>query len=90
MRQNYASYELCVDIKSVFKLDRRGILIGEMVVKNNLTMLNRGRKITFRRGVGESITDLAIAALRLASRIGDWCVLEVTTLSDYRCIDFSI
>ena len=34
--------------------------------------------------------DLTIAASRLASRIGDWCVLEVITLSDHQCIEFSI
>ena len=31
-----------------------------------------------------------IDAHRLASRIGDWCVLEVITLSDHQCIEFSI
>ena len=31
-----------------------------------------------------------IATPRLASRIGDWCVLEVITLSDHQCIEFSI
>ena len=36
------------------------------------------------------IIDLMIAAPRLASRIGIWCVLEVITLSDHRCIEFSI
>ena len=39
---------------------------------------------------GGSIVDLTIAAPRLASRIGDWCVLDVITLSDHHCIEFSI
>ena len=73
------------------RLDRRGILVGEMVARNYLIVLNRGRDFTFRRGEGGgSIIDLTIAAPRLASRIDDWCVLEVITLSDHRCIEFSI
>ena len=36
------------------------------------------------------IIDLTIIAPRLASRIGDWCVLEVITFSDHRCVEFSI
>ena len=36
------------------------------------------------------IIDLTIAEPSLASRIGDWCVLEVITLSDAQCIEFSI
>ena len=34
------------------RLDRRGILIGEMVARNHLIVLNRGRDFTFRQGVG--------------------------------------
>ena len=37
-----------------------------------------------------SIIDLTIAAPRLASRIGDWSILEETTLSDHGCIEFSL
>ena len=37
-----------------------------------------------------SIIDLTIAAPRLASRISDWLVLEVITLSDHRCIEFTL
>ena len=47
-------------------LDRRGILIGEMVARNDLTVLKRGREMTFRRGAKGSIIDLTIAAPRLA------------------------
>ena len=61
-----------------------------MVARNDLIVLNRGRDLTFRRGAGGSIIDLTIAAPRLTSRIGDWCVLDVITLSDHQCIVFSI
>ena len=57
-----------------------------MVARNDLIVLNRGMDFTLRRGA----IDLTIAAPRLASRIGDWCVLEVITLSDHQCIEFSI
>ena len=40
------------------------------------------------RGEWSSI-DLTIAAPRLASKIGDSCVLEVITWSDHRCIEFN-
>ena len=39
---------------------------------------------------GGLIIDLTIAKPRLASRIGDWCVLEVITVSDHQCIEFGI
>ena len=67
------------------RLDRRGILVGEMVARNDLIVLTWGRDFTFRRGAEGSIINLTIAAPRLASRIGDWCVLEVITLSDHQC-----
>ena len=65
-------------------------MVGEMVARNDLIVLNRGRDLTFRRGAEGSIIDLTIAAPRLASRIGNWCVLDVITLSDHQCIEFNI
>ena len=32
------------------RLDGRGILVGEMVARNDLIVLNRGKEFTFRRG----------------------------------------
>ena len=72
------------------RLDRRGILVGEMVARNDLIVLNQGREFTFRRGAGGSIIDLTIAAPCLGSRISDWSVLEVITLSDHRCIELTL
>ena len=34
------------------RLDRRGILVGEMVARNDLIVSNQGRDFTFRRGAG--------------------------------------
>ena len=72
------------------RLDRRAILVGEMVARNGLIVLNQGKEFTFRRGAGGSIIDLTIATPRLASRIGGWSVLEETTLSDHQCIEFNL
>ena len=35
------------------RLDRRGILVGEMVARNYLIVLNQVKEFTFRRGAGE-------------------------------------
>ena len=50
----------------------------------------RGRDLTFRQAAGGSIIDLTFAAPRLASRIVDWCVLQVINLSGNQCIEFNI
>ena len=63
------------------RLGRRGILAGEMVARNDLIVLNQGKEFTFRRGAG---------GLIITSRIGDWSVLEQTTLSDQRCIEHNL
>ena len=65
-------------------------MVGEMAARNDLIVLNQGRDFTFRRGAGGSIIDLKFKLPRLASRIVDWCVLQVITLSDHPCIEFSI
>ena len=73
------------------RLDRRGILVGEMVARDDLIVLNQGGEFRFRREAGGgAIIDLSIAATHLASRITDWSVLEVRTLSDQRCIEFNL
>ena len=49
------------------RLDKRGILVGEMASRNDLIVLNQGMDFTFRRGAGwGSIIDLTFAAPRLA------------------------
>ena len=52
------------------RLDRKGILVAEMVPRNDLIVLNQGKEFTFRRGAGGSIIDLTIATPRLASPQG--------------------
>ena len=45
------------------RLHRRGILVVEMVARNDLIVLNRGRDFTFRRGAGGSITQAYMVLL---------------------------
>ena len=40
--------------------DRRGILVGEMVARNDLAVLNQGKEFTFRRGAAWSIIGQAV------------------------------
>lgn len=72
------------------RLDRRGVLVNEMVARNDLIVVNRGQEFTFRRGAVASILDLTIASPRLARRIRDWGVLDEVTLSDHQYIEFTV
>ena len=65
-------------------------MISEMAARNDLIVINQGRDFTFRRGAGGSTIYLTFGAPRLASRIVDWCVLQVITLSVHQCIEFSM
>ena len=47
-------------------------------------------KIGKRYSGERQLIDLEITAPRIVSRIGDWCVLDVTTLSNHQCMEFSI
>ena len=42
------------------------------------------------RLIADAIIDLTIAAIRLASKISDWSVLEIITLSDHQCIESNL
>ncbi|XP_043474028.1 uncharacterized protein LOC122506100 [Leptopilina heterotoma] len=72
------------------RLDRRGILVSDMLATNGLVVLNRGHEFTFRRGESGSILDLTIASPRLARRIREWRVLDEETLSDHQYIEFLV
>ena len=65
-------------------------MVGQMAARNDLIVLNQERDFTFRQGAGGSLINLTFSAPRLASRIVDWCILQVITLSDHQCIEFSI
>ncbi|XP_043465285.1 uncharacterized protein LOC122500429 [Leptopilina heterotoma] len=72
------------------RFDKRGKVIGEMVSRNSLITVNRGRAWTFRRGAIGSIIDLTIASTPLFKRISDWRVSEEYTASDHQYIEFSV
>ena len=58
-------------VLSEARLDSRGILVGEMVARKYLIVLNQGKEFTFTQGARRSIIDFTIAAPRIPSRIGD-------------------
>ena len=65
-------------------------MIGKMVARNSLIVLNQGKEFAFRRAAWGSMTNLTFAATRPAPKKGDGSVLEETTLSDHRCIELSL
>ena len=65
-------------------------MVGERVAINDMIVFNQGRVYVQRGKGGDQIIDLTITAPRLASRIGDWSVLEGITLISHRCIEFSL
>ena len=65
-------------------------MIGRMVASNDLIVSNQSKEFTLRRGAGGPISYLTIATPCLASKVGDWCVLEVITLSDHRCMELNL
>ena len=69
------------------RLDRKGILVDEMVARNDLIFSSQGKELPFSRGAGGS--KLTSRLPRHALKIGGWSVLEQTTLSDQRCIEFN-
>lgn len=64
--------------------------MSEMPTEYDLVVVNRGQANTFRRGNAGSIIDLTIMSPRLAPIIRDWWILEETTLSDHRYIEFNM
>ena len=44
-----------VEVSGEIRLDRSGILIGEMAARNDLIVLNRGRGMTYKRGARGTI-----------------------------------
>ena len=58
--------------------DKRGELLKQFLIDNNLTCLNVGNNPTFQNGSGDTlIIDLTIANFQLASRISNWKVEQL-------------
>lgn len=72
------------------RLDRRGILINEMIARKDLIVINTGNKPTFNRGEAKSVLDITIGNQTIANHIVEWEVLDEETLSDHNYITFKM
>lgn len=70
--------------------DERGERITEWVAQNDLVVLNRGNKPTFRRGDYTAILDLTIATSHISNKVTKWEVLDTESLSDHAYIYFEV
>ena len=71
--------------------DKRGELIEQFLIDNDLTCLNVGNSPTFRNGAGNtSIIDLTIANFRLASCISNWKVEQLLHSTDHYRLNYTI
>ena len=68
----------------------RGIQIFDYILEENLTILNKGNEPTFINSVRSEVLDLTLATPFITSKIRNWSVLSEPTLSDHRCIEFSL
>ena len=73
------------------RTDRRGELVEDFLITNNLQCVNVGNRPTFRSGAGRtSIIDITFANYSLATSIYDWKVDSDLHISDHYRILFSI
>lgn len=72
------------------RMDRRGILVSEMLARKDLVAVNEGTNPTFERGASSSIIDITLADPRTSALIEDWGVLDEETLSDHFYIGFNL
>ena len=71
------------------RTDRRGELVEDFLITNNLQCVNVGNRPTFRSGSGwTSIIDITFANYSLASNIYDWKVDNDLHISDHYRICF--
>lgn len=70
--------------------DARGRLMMEWIAENNLSVLNQGDRPTFRRGEYTSTLDLTLATEQICTKITEWEVSDLESLSDHSYIIFKI
>ncbi|KAL4153610.1 hypothetical protein QTP88_001443 [Uroleucon formosanum] len=66
----------------------RGEALVDMISSLGLVICNKGSHPTFQQGNRESIVDLTMASQSLSTRINNWQVLDVVSLSDHNYIRF--
>ena len=71
--------------------DKRGELIEQFIIDNDLTCLNVGNSPTFQNGAGNtSIIDLTIANYHLASQVSNWKVEQLLHSTDHYRLNYTI
>ena len=71
--------------------NRRGELLEQFLIDNNLTCLNVGNNPTFQNGPRDtSIIDLTIANFLLASRVCNWKVDQLLHSTNHFHVNFTI
>ncbi|XP_035740256.1 uncharacterized protein LOC118449595 [Vespa mandarinia] len=71
--------------------DSRGRRIMEVASRLELSVLNTGSTLTFRRpGYRETIPDVSLASEHLVARVAGWQVIEDYTGSDHKYILFDV
>ncbi|KAJ4430663.1 hypothetical protein ANN_19253 [Periplaneta americana] len=66
--------------------DWKGIQFHDFCCANNLTILNKGNKPTYRRNNCASFLDVSVCSDRLLQLISDWAVSDTATMSDHELI----
>ena len=71
--------------------DKRGELLEQFLINNNLLCLNVGNNPMFRNGSGNStIIDLTLANYRLAQQVSNWQVEQLLHSTDHYRINFTV
>jgi len=71
--------------------NRKGTILEEYLITQNLTSVNSGSTYTFSNANGNSIIDITAATSTLNSHITEWRVIEDTdSLSGHRYITYNI
>lgn len=73
------------------KLDDRGELVLEFIIKNNLNLINdKNSEPTFQNSRGKSWIDLSIVSNNLIREVKNWKVLNEPSYSDHKFIKIEI
>ena len=71
--------------------DKRGELLVQFLIDNNLSCLNVGNNPTFKNGAGDAtIIDLTLANYRLSQRVSNWQVEQLLHSTDHYCVLFTV
>ena len=71
-------------------IDRRGEMVLDFIIENDLEILNRGYTPTFLRQNSGTVIDLTLATKDVVNSIENWRVSNVESLSDHRHIRYEL